>query len=55
MRRAQLRLRQIITMTVVALLVALATVSAAPRQHVLNVGARGASQQVASHWGRRWY
>jgi hypothetical protein len=58
MRRAQLRLRQIIAMTVVALLVALATVSAVPRQHALSVAARAASQQTAIQhlpFGRRWY
>jgi hypothetical protein len=58
MRRAQLRLRQIITVTVVALLVALATVSAVPRQHALGAVARAASQQATIQrppGGRRWY
>jgi hypothetical protein len=58
MRRAQLRLRQISAMTVVALLVALATVSTVPREHALNAAAREASGQTAVRllpFGRRWY
>jgi hypothetical protein len=58
MRRAQLRLRGIITMAAVALFVALATFTALPRQHALNVVARVAAQQAPIQrlpGGRRWY
>jgi hypothetical protein len=58
MRRAQLRLRGIITMAAVALLVALATLSAPPRQHAAGVVARITAQQGPIQrlpGGRRWY
>jgi len=58
MRRAQLRLRQISMMAAVAMLVALATITALPRQHALNAVARAAAQQASIQhlpYGRRWY
>jgi hypothetical protein len=58
MRRAQLRLRQVIAMAAVAALVALATSTAQPRQHVLGALARAAAQQGPIQRlpdGRRWF
>jgi hypothetical protein len=58
MRRAQLRLRQVITMAAVALLVALAAGTAQPRQHALGALARAAAVQGPVQrlpGGRRWY
>jgi hypothetical protein len=58
MRGAQLRLRQTITMTAVALLVAVAALTAVPRQHALNLVVRVAAQQAPTQplqSGRRWY
>ena len=58
MRGAQLRLRQMITLTAVALVVAVAALTAMPRQHALNVVVRTAAQQAPIQrlpCGRRWY
>ena len=58
MRGAQLRLRQRITLTAVALLVAVAGLTAVPRQHALNLVVRAAAQQAPIQrlpGGRRWY
>jgi hypothetical protein len=58
MRRAQLRLRHVITMAAVALLIALATLSTQGQRHALNgvaerVPAPGLAQRLPN--GRRWY
>jgi hypothetical protein len=58
MRRAQLRLRHVITMAAVALLVALATLSGQGQRHAPNgvaesVPAAGLAQHLPN--GRRWY
>jgi len=58
MRRAQLRLRHVITMAAVALLVALATGSGQGQHHAPNgmarpVPASGPAQRLPN--GRRWY
>jgi len=58
MRRAQLRLRHVITMAAVALLVALATGSGqaqhqAPKGVAQPVQASGLAQRLPN--GRRWY
>jgi hypothetical protein len=59
MRRAQLRLRHVITMAAVGLLVALATVSSQGQHHALNGVAErvppapGLAQRLPN--GRRWY
>jgi hypothetical protein len=58
MSRAQLRLRQIIPLAAVALLVALASATAQPRQHALGAVARAAALQAPTQrlpGGRRWY
>jgi len=59
MRRAQLRLRGIVTMAAVAVFVAVAALTAIPRQHAVTAVARAAAQQAPIQRlppaGRRWF
>jgi anti-sigma-K factor RskA len=58
MRRAQLRLRGLVTMIAVAVFVAAAALTALPRQHTTGLVALVAAQQGPIHRlpdGIRWY
>ena len=59
MRRAQLRVRQLITLTAVALFVLAGAVASVPRPHPAQLIARVVADQAPLHrlppGGRRWF